>query len=163
MTDTKKQFREILDDFDTAMLVTRDPDGAPRARPMAIADREADGDLWFVTGIESGKIDELESDVRAGVTMQSENEWLSITGVAQLVRDRAKLESLFRAPMKAWFPKGVDDPRLAAIRFRAERAEYWDNSGLDGVKYAFEAAKAVVRGERMQGTDESQHAEVDLR
>ncbi|HJL18185.1 MAG TPA: pyridoxamine 5'-phosphate oxidase family protein [Sandaracinaceae bacterium LLY-WYZ-13_1] len=163
MTDPKKQFREILSDFDHAMLVTLDPDGAPRARPMAIADEESDGDLWFVTGVESGKVDELESDVRCGVTMQGKGEFLSITGVAQLVRDRTKIEALFREPMKAWFPKGVDDPRLALLRFRAERAEYWDSSGLDGVKYAFEAAKAVAKGERVEKTDRSQHAEVDLR
>ena len=28
--------------------------------------------------------------------------------------------------MKAWFPKGEDDPEIALIRVTAEKAEYWD-------------------------------------
>lgn len=160
-TKETKELRDILADFDAAMLITRDPDGHPRARPMAIADRSKEGDLWFVTGSESGKMSEIEQDPWVAVTMQSSNTYLSITGRAEIVDDRGQIEKLWSPLMKAWFPRGKDDPRLVVLRFVGERAEYWDNSGVDAIKYAFEAARAVVQGRRPK-TDKSQHGEVDL-
>jgi general stress protein 26 len=35
-----KELRELLEEFDTVMLITRTPEGLLRARPMAVQDPE---------------------------------------------------------------------------------------------------------------------------
>ena len=47
---------------------------------------------------------------------------------------------------QAWFQCEPDDPRVAVIRVDGESAEYWDSSGVAGVKYLFAMAKALVTG-----------------
>ncbi|MEC7521978.1 MAG: pyridoxamine 5'-phosphate oxidase family protein [Myxococcota bacterium] len=159
MSNDRERFQELLESFDDAMLVTRDADGAPRARPMHVAKRGADGDLFFATSEDSGKMDELEKDARAAVTMQSKDAFVSITGTGQVVRDRAVIEDLWSPAMKAWFPEGEDDPSLVVLRFRAERGEYWDMRGLKKVSYLYEAAKSIAKGEQVK-PNEGHHGEV---
>jgi len=147
-TQAKKQFHEILTDFDNAMLVTRAPDRLLHARPMAIAEVEPDGDVWFVTSSASGKVDEILDDPIVAVTLQSGSRFLSLSGTASLSDDRSRIAELWKEPWKVWFPEGKDDPDLVLLKVTASEGEYWDNSGLNGLKYAFEAGKADLQGER---------------
>lgn len=39
------------------------------------------------------------------------------------------------------------------LRFDADHGEFWNAAGLRGVRYAFEAAKAYVRGETPRTDD----------
>ena len=48
-TAADEKLRELLEDFDAAMLVTRTGAGQLRSRPMAVADIERGGTMWFVT------------------------------------------------------------------------------------------------------------------
>src|SRR5882757_1513401 len=79
------KLRELLGEFGVAMLVTRTTDGSLRARPMALADVEPNGTLWFVTDRHSGKVDELEHDTHVAVTMQSRLKFVSLSGTAAAV------------------------------------------------------------------------------
>ena len=165
MSETRKEkFGAILKHFDEAMLVTRSAQGALRARPMAIAGCDADRDIWFATGEESGKVDELLRDPQVAVTCQSTRRYLSISGLARVVRDRAKIDELWSDAWKAWFPQGKDDPRLTLVHIRATEAEYWDQTGMKGLRYAFDAIKSMAKGERVQGTEERPdlHGKVQL-
>lgn len=92
--DAKLHFHDILVDFDTAMLVSRAADRSLHARPMAIADVTASGDLWFVTSSSSGKVDEIPDDATVAVTMQSSSKFLSLSGKASLHRDRELIAKL---------------------------------------------------------------------
>ncbi|GAB5550308.1 MAG: pyridoxamine 5'-phosphate oxidase family protein [Sandaracinaceae bacterium] len=161
ISENRARFTDILDSFDDAMLVTRDRGGAPRARPMHIAKRTVDGDLWFATSDESGKMSELEQDPRAAVTLQSKDAFVSITGRGQVVRDRSAIEEIWSPAMKAWFPEGKDDPNLTVLRFRAERGEYWDMRGMNKISYVYEAAKAIAKGERIE-SEREHHGELSL-
>lgn len=162
MTDSKHEFRENLKHFDTAMLVTRSTDGTVRARPMSIAAAEEDGDLWFATSVGSGKVDEIWQDQRVAATLQSKERFLSISGHAELVRDRAKIHQLWRDTWKVWFPQGKDDPDLALIHVVAEEAEYWDQHGAKGLRYAFEAGKSLIQGKRPDPIGQEHHAKIPL-
>jgi general stress protein 26 len=142
----EKTFRDVLEHFDNAVLVTRSSDGLLRGRPMAIARSEGDGALWFFTSIESGKVDELLAEPRCAAVMQGPLRYLSLSGRAELVRDRKKIDDLWQRSYEAWFKQGKDDPYLALIHFVAEEGEYWDSSGTRGLRYAFEVAKALARG-----------------
>lgn len=161
-SDATKHLEDIAAAFDSAFFVTRRPDGSLHARPMMLAEREHNGDLWFATNMDSPKIAELEADPHATVTMQDHNTYLCIEGRCELVRDRTKLDQIWSPAWTAWFPKGKDDPTLVLIRLRAQTGEYWDRSGLKGLRYLYESAKAIFRGRRMDTGDRDQHARVQL-
>lgn len=158
--DTQKHLYDILEDFRTAMLVTRSGDKL-HARPMAVAEMKSDADACFATSINSPKIAEIKADPRVLVTVQSGSEFASIEGSATVVRDRAEIDRLWSDTWKVWFPGGKDDPNLCLLKVRATSAEYWDNSGLQGFSYLFEGLKAVLQS-RQPETNEKQHAKVKL-
>jgi general stress protein 26 len=161
--DERTQFDRVLSHFDTAMLVTQSQDGSLRSRPMALADNDENGDLWFVTALDAPKVDELLADDRAAAAMQSATRFLSVSGRASIVRDPDKLRRLWRPAYNALFPKGIDDPNVALVRLRSEVGEYWDNHGVKGVKYILRAAKSIARGERApEPSGPEQHGKVRL-
>jgi general stress protein 26 len=131
--------------FSTAMLVTRRPDGQLRARPLTFAG-EHDGLLCFSTSAESPKVAELSDDPRVAVTMQDDSRYVSISGTAELSDDPALIEKLWREPWRVWFPEGKSDPELRILRVRPVLAEYWDQSGVKGIKYLIEMVKAYATG-----------------
>lgn len=142
------KLRDLLKDFDAAMLVTRTPDGQLRSRPMAVAGLDDDGTLWFLTQDDSGKIDEIHGDHHVNVAMQSAMKFVSISGKASLVKDTRKVEELWNESWKVWFPGGKSDPHLVLLKVHGETGEYWDNSGSSGIKYLIEAGKAYLSGTR---------------
>ena len=142
-----KHLHDLLESFDTAMLLTRDGD-QNHARPMAIAEIEGESTLWFVTSNDSPKAEEIRSDTRVSVTLQSDRKFVALSGTSALVRDRARIDALWKEAWKVWFPKGKEDPSIALIKVNVEDAEFWDNAGGKGIRYAFEAAKALIVGER---------------
>lgn len=157
----QEKFRSYLEEFDNAMLVTRAEDDSLRSRPMVIAGMEENSDLWFITSLTSPKVEEMEAEPEVCVTMQGGNKFLSLSGRVRLVRDREKIDELWKEAWKAWFPEGKDDPSLILLRVRANEGEYWDNSGADGIKYLFEAGKAYLAGERPEPGQE-QHQKMRL-
>ena len=53
---------KLIEGIEIAMFTTRRADGRLVSRPMATQKREPGADLWFVTDIESTKVDELVAD-----------------------------------------------------------------------------------------------------
>jgi general stress protein 26 len=145
---THDKLHELLEGFDAAMLVTSAASGELRSRPMALADVEPDGTLWFLTQSDSGKMDEIALDARVNVAIQSKLRFVSISGTARPVHDRAKLDEIWSETWKTWFPGGKTDPKLTLLRVTANSGEYWDNSGTSGLKYLIEAGKAYLSGTR---------------
>ncbi|EMI44500.1 pyridoxamine 5'-phosphate oxidase family protein [Rhodopirellula sp. SWK7] len=159
--DTHKKLIELLNDFDNAMLVTRSSNGSLESRPMAIAEVEPDGDVWFVTNRNSGKVADLMLDNEVAVTMQSSRKFATISGKAHAVDDRAKLDELWSEAWKVWFPEGKSSDSIVLLKVEARHGEYWDNSGTDGLRYLIKAGKAYMQGERPQ-PDESINASVSM-
>lgn len=158
-----QHFHDLLAKFETAMLVTHSPDHGLRGRPMAIAGIDPDTRVWFFTEAESGKVEEIAMDTHVAVICQKDRDlYVSLTGKASLLRDRAKVEGLWKEPFRAWFPKGKDDPDLALVAVTPEQGEYWDNEGLKKIKYLFEAAKAYATGTKPQVEEGEQHGKVKL-
>ncbi|HEY8924507.1 MAG TPA: pyridoxamine 5'-phosphate oxidase family protein [Polyangia bacterium] len=156
-SEKRDRLQELVSKFSTAMLVTRTRDGGMRARPLAIAGKRKDGGLYFSTAIESPKVDELEADAHVAVTMQEGRRFVSLSGVARVVRDRALVEELWAEDWKVWFPKGKDDPSLAIVVIEPHEAAYWDTSGTSGLRYVFEMAKAYATGTRPPSDDDERH------
>lgn len=162
MNEQIKDFYERLEEFDTAMLVTHATDGELRARPMSMADVGENGELWFVTELDSAKVDEIIADSRVNISLQDDDKYLSISGRAIIVRDRAKIEELWNETWKVWFPDGQDDPNLALLKIDATEGEYWDMEGMNKLKYLFEAGKALATGTQLEMDNDDMHNKVDL-
>jgi general stress protein 26 len=152
-----ERFDHLVRSFETAMLVTRDERGRMRARPMSLASADAEGDLWFSTGVHSGKASEVLGDPDVAVVMQRSDQFVSVTGTAEVVVDREKARALWSEAWRAWFPDGPEDRELVLIHVHSKEAEFWDISGLRGFIYLFDAVRHVVQGERMGDEPDGGH------
>jgi general stress protein 26 len=160
----QERFRDLLCDFDTAVLVTRGGDGFLRARPMAIAAVDENCDLWFITGRDSAKAHEIEKDTRVHVICQ--NGWtscVSLSGRASIDNDPIKIHALWKASYQVWFPLGVNDPDIGLIHVVGEQGEYWDNTGFKRFTYVYQAVKAIVTGTPPEVREGDQHGHLELR
>jgi general stress protein 26 len=128
-----EQFHELIEGIEIAMLTTISPDGALVSRPMATQKHAGDGKLWFMTNVETHKLDDLASDPRVNLAYYKDRtrEFVSVSGRARVNRDRAKIRELYQADWKVWLGEesdvrngGPDDPRIALIEVSAETASY---------------------------------------
>ena len=157
-TEKRERLKDLMGGFDTAMLVTRTVEGGLRARPLAIADNRDDGALYFSTASESPKVQEIEADHHVNITMQDSRRFVSLSGMARVVADRALADKLWSESWKVWFPQGKDDPSLRILIVEPTEAAYWDASGVQGLKYMFQMAKAYVTGTRPKSDQDEAHA-----
>ena len=151
-----EELYELIESIETAMFTTRRPDGRLVSRPMATQQREPIADLWFVTDIESEKMDELEHDPQVNLAYFDSDsyEWVSVSGTARISTDREQIRSLHRPDWKAWFGKldevrdgGPDDPRLALILVDAESVTYMKQEKSKPM-ILFEVAKGIITGDQ---------------
>jgi len=149
---------DMIKDIRISLMVTHDYEGQLRSRPMAAQQEDFDGELWFFTSEQSGKIEELEANpqVLLGYADTSSQNYVSITGTAEIVRDQAKVKQLWTEMLRTWFPKGHDDPDIALIKVKAEHAEYWDSASSMMV-HAYGYVKARLTGE---APDPGEHGSV---
>lgn len=160
-TGTREKLMGILKSFRNAMLVTQAQDKTLRSRPMALLKVEDNGDCWFMTGFDSGKIDEIGQNPMVNVSLQDDRKFLSLSGQAVINRSRQKLEELWGEHLKVFFPRGKEDPNLALICVSPTEGEFWDNEGIQGLKFLLESVKAYVTG-TTPDIDNAQHGVVSL-
>lgn len=122
---------ELIKDVRIAMLTTTRADGRLVSRPLGTQEVEFDGDLWFATAADSAKVAEIGANpyVNVSYASTSANTFVSVSGRAEVLDDRARIEQMWSPAMKLFFPGGKDDPNLRLIRVNAETAEYWDGPG----------------------------------
>jgi general stress protein 26 len=153
---------ELIKDIKVAMMTTEAEDGLLHSRPMATQKTEFDGTLWFFTGLSTGKVSEIDwnPEVNLSYAEPSDTRYVSVSGTAELVDDRAKITELWSDIYKAWFPQGIDDPDLCLMKVDVTFAEYWDVPSGKMVQ-AFGFLKALATGERLKMEGES-HGVVEI-
>lgn len=149
----------LIKDLGVAMLTTVAADGALRSRPMATQGGLENGEIWFFTADDSGKVSEIEQEheVNLAYAEPKDQRYVAISGRARLVRDLARARRMWNSEAVAWFPGGPDDPLLALLRVRVHAAEYWDAPGgrmaslyaLAKSKLTGEAASQIGEHEKM--------------
>jgi general stress protein 26 len=154
-TDKKlEQLYELIDGIEIAMLTSRTKTGALVSRPMQTQARRAGTDLWFMTSITTGKIDELVADpqVNLGYYKDGTREYVSVSGRAHVTQDKALIHELYKPDWKAWLGDegddrdgGPNDPRIALIEVKAESA-YYLKANQPRLVALFNVAKAVATG-----------------
>ena len=156
-----EKLRELVKDIDFCMMTTVDERGDLHSRPMSSnGDIDADGDIWFFTNASSHKVSEIEKLPKVNVSFADPDNqrYISVSGTAQLVRDQAKIDELWRPQFKIWFPEGKDDPEVALLRIRLEKAEYWD-SPSSTIGYALSFVSSLVTGKQ---PDLGENRRIDL-
>lgn len=138
---------ELIRGIHVAMLTTTDPDGALYSRPMATQQDSFDGELSFLTQQHSGKVEEVRDNAQVNLTyVDTHNSiFVSLSGVATLSRDRARIHGLWHPSFTAWFPGGEADPEITVLTVRVEEAEYWDAPASSLVRN-FQILKRAVTG-----------------
>lgn len=153
--ENRERLVEVLTEIETGMLVTHAIGGGFHARPMMLAKGGLNSDEWasserflyFVTSSGSPKAREISKNDEVTLTFQDRRRFVSLNGTATLTKDPSLIARLWSDVWKVWFPAGVNDPRLCIIRVTPQDGEYWDQSGLNGLRYLFDAAVALVTKE----------------
>jgi general stress protein 26 len=146
--DAVAQLAELIQDIKVTMMTTVEADGSIRSRPMWTQNTDFDGELWFFTHDSAPKVDEVQGDhhVNLSYADASRDRYVSVSGLARLVRDKEKIHQLWNPTLKAWFPKGVDDPDIALLCVKVNKAEYWDTPNKRMVQLVG-FVKSVLTGE----------------
>lgn len=127
-----QQLAKLVEGIDIAMFTTVGPGGYLVSRPLSTQAASFDGEkLWFFVDATSPKVDEIRRNRRVNVAYASKdrNTYVSLAGDARLTRDKALIASFWNDALKAFFPRGCDDPNLGLIEVRPRTAEYWDGPG----------------------------------
>ena len=151
--DNVGKLREMIKGIEFAMLTTIDDDGNLRSRPMATQRNEFDGDLFFFTKVRASKVGEVERDRNVCVSYAAPEaqRYISMSGPARLLNDRAKMEELWFPDLETWFPGGVKDQELALLWISVTQAEYWQ--GPFGTLVYLPRVKKVAAGAAFQGEE----------
>jgi general stress protein 26 len=151
-------FWDLIKDIKIAMLTTRRADGHLRSRAMATQKRAVGADLWFVTLEGSPKLDEIGADPHVNLSYYREknSEWVSVSGLAAISRDRAKIKELYESDWKMWFGEEgdprhgtPDDPRMVLVGVTIHAAEFLEVNKPKPV-VLFEVVKGWLTGQAVE-------------
>jgi general stress protein 26 len=158
MTDTgdQKKLVDLMADMPIAMLTTFGGDG-PRSVPMARQEVEPSAEMYFIAARDTAHVRAIQTNPAVALTFSSRDAWVAVTGTAQIVDDRAKLEELWNTFAEAWLPGGPEDPKAALLRVDVEHGEYWDTPG-GKVASLLSFAKTKLTGD----TYDAEHGQVDV-
>lgn len=152
----KEKLVGLIKDSGIAMLTTRHADGAMHSRPMGTVEAEFDGHLWFFTDNDAEMVRDIQkvSDVAVTYSDERKQNYVSITGKAEILHDKDKIKELWGESLRVWFPKGPSDPAIALIKVDVIMAEYWD-APSSTMLHAYGYIKAITTGERPKNASET--------
>ena len=154
MKSELEKFYAAIESIDTAMMTTRRQDGHMRSRAMANQKKAAGADLWFVCREGTAKLTDLKYDQHINLTYyrNSNREWISVSGTAEVSRDRDKIRELYAPDWRAWFDDEgdarhgtPDDPRMVLIGVTIHSAEFLEVNKPRPV-ILYELVKGLVTG-----------------
>jgi general stress protein 26 len=157
-----QKLREMIKEIDFCMFTTVDENNDLHSRPMSLNNEvDKEGNLWFFTYGNSHKVIEVNRIPKCSVSFAKPDDYrfVSISGKAELIRDKRKIEELWKPELKIWFPKGTDEPDIALLRLQIEKAEYWDGPS-NVVAKVVSFVSALVKGE---SANAGENKKLDLR
>lgn len=100
------------------------------SRPMGAFVRQEEGAIYFFTDDRAHKDHEIRQYPKVCVAFADvrRQKYVSVSGTAEISRDRAKIEELWAIPAKVWWG-APDNPHIRLIRVTPKNLEYWDAPG----------------------------------
>ena len=123
MNSELEKFYDHINDIGIAMLTTRRSDGHLQSRAMATQKRAAGADLWFVALDGSPKMHDIEHDPHVNLSYYKDRtrEWISVSGLTKVSRDREKIRELYSPDVEIWHnvtgKVQTRDENLALLRY----------------------------------------------
>ena len=163
--EARERLWSMIKDIRFAMFTARHAgSGHLHSWPMTTQNSKLDEDssLWFFMSRKNEAVADILADPVVNVVYADpgEDRYVSVSGEARIVNDRAKKEQLWSKMAEAWFPEGSNDPDLALVQVRITHANYWDVKENKLVQL-FKMAKAAVTGN--PPTEMGTYAEVRMR
>jgi general stress protein 26 len=148
----------LVNAIPVAMVVTRNG-WDMRARPMAMRPARDEGAIYFLTDVDAPKAEEIRRDesICLALADNRSQKYLSITGQAEIIEDRERVEEIWSIYDRAFWPD-KNDPRIRILRVTPEIAEFWEGAGA--IATTVKLIAAIASGERM---NVSESEKVDLR
>ena len=155
-SESLEKIWSLIKDIRFAMLTTADADGALYSRPMATSQKDFNGELYFLSGRHSGKVEEIREHAQVNLTYVDTHKstFVSLSGTASSSRDQARIDELWHPSFSAWFPGGETDPEITVLTVRVEEAEYWDAPASSLVRNFRILKRAVSGGQGKVGDHE---------
>jgi general stress protein 26 len=140
---------ELAKRIGICMFITWDGE-RQRARPLVATVEKQSNAIWFLSDAESHKDEQAERFpiVTLAFADNSGNKYVSITGKAEVLDDRALVRKLWSPYAKAWW-KDADDPDIRVIKVTPQDAELWDSPGGLFSRVRMLAAAVTGRGLRI--------------
>jgi general stress protein 26 len=144
-----KKLKDLVDEIKICMFATVKEDYSLYSRPMQSIQVDDEGNIWFFTNEFSEKVEDIskEKTVYLMYSHPGKNSYLHIKGKASVVNDKEKMKELWSPIVKAWFPKGLEDPALSLLKVDTAEASYWDGASSKFVVF-FNILKAIAKGEK---------------
>jgi general stress protein 26 len=147
----------LIEDFTVAMLTNVDATGALVSHPMTPLEMDTQGAVWFFTDSRYTRAEHLKA-VNLAFADAGKATFVSLAGSAELIRDPVRIERLWTAYARPWFPTGPSDPNLSLLKFTPSSAQYWDAPNSKAVRVfamaaSIAAAKPIGLGKTETVTD----------
>lgn len=143
------------------MLTTLAEGNTLLSRPMTSQNVDKEGLLWFFTSDQATVAEDIlrQPTVNVSFTAPDDSLYVSVSGHAEVIKDRTVIRDMWNPMVGAWFPGGPDDPHVALLKVKVSGAEYWD-SDKSKMMQLFAMAKAAMTGEPPTAIGE--HKKVNL-
>lgn len=145
-----------------AMFTTVDQYGHLVSQPMTRQENDADGGVWFFTSTLTDLWENIahQPEVNLAFSEPEDNLYVSVSGIAERVVDRARIHALWNPMVQAWFPNGPEDEHVVLVRVVPHSAQYWDSDESKMVRM-FQYAKAVITGQTPD-IDAGEHGRISM-
>lgn len=144
MSDPKDIDRawKLMEKIGVCMLASKDGDKI-RSRPMGAKPSKGQNAIYFLTDVRGEKDEQVERDnhVCLSFAEPSEGKFLTVSGGAQVLNDRALIRDLWDTAAEAWW-SGPDDPIVRAIQVTPHEAQFWE--GPHGIVATFAMVVAAA-------------------
>ena len=133
---------DLIEKIGFCMLTTRTGNDL-RARPMAAHTERMESAIYFLTDVDGHKDDEIARNPNVCLAFADAKgqKYVSVSGTAEVLNDRARIRDLWSTPAKAWWDS-PEDPSIRVLKVTPDFAEYWDSPGTL-ISYVKMAAAAV--------------------
>jgi general stress protein 26 len=124
--------------IDICMMTTRNSVDMLESRPMSNnRDVEYEGESFFFTLDTMPMVRDLKAHPQVCLAFEEYRHlslghhrlYITVSGEAELIRDRHTMERHWKPELDKWFDKGIDTPGLTLIQVNARQLKYWD--GMD--------------------------------
>ena len=139
------KIQAMVKDIKYTMMTTRTSEDHLHSCPMNTTETSIGAkEIWFIGHTPSETVENIKTnpEVNLAYVSQDNKNYLSITGTAELLEDKEKLNELWSVMYNAYFEKGKEDPSVQLIKVTPHGAEYWANG--NAITSAFKMTAAAV-------------------